>query len=337
ERDPASALNVHAFAAEGASASSQTLLATSPTHSCALRAGQLYCWGQNFSGQLGTGDLTDSETAVAATMAGQDVVQLVLSTGRTCVRRGSGMVACLGANDAGQRGDGTRAEHASATAVVGVADAVDLAIDEQTSCAVHGTERSVSCWGGATTTKADDPALLPTRIADASGVVELRAGVDGEYCGRLQDDSVRCWSLMEDGWTAAKKVPALSGARSVAMAALGEVCALIGGGPILCHNLENGKTVRLGDSTGNERIIGAGSLAICAVNAAGDWHFWNVLPPLVEILGSPRIAVSVGKPVLDLAFHGFRVCALFAENEVACGEVFDAQLPTLVRVEGLPD
>jgi hypothetical protein len=74
------------------------------------------------------------------------------------------------------------------------------------------------------------------------------------------------------------------------------------------------------------------------VNPAGDWHLWNVLPPLVEFLGgSPRIEVSVGRPVLDLAFYGFRVCALFAEDEVACGEVLDAKLPTLVRVEGLPD
>jgi hypothetical protein len=174
-------------------------------------------------------------------------------------------------------------------------------------------------------------------IAKLSGVVELRGGVNGEYCGRLQDDSVRCWSLRDGAWSAAVEVPVLSGARSIAMAAFGEVCAIVGSGPIQCHNLENGKTVPLDDSAGNVRIIGAGSLAACAVNGAGDWHCWNVLPPMLETVGSPRFEASIDKRLVDLVFSGFRVCALLPENEVACGGVTDWKLPVLVRVEGLPD
>lgn len=319
------------------SRTSQTLLATSPSHSCALRETGLYCWGQNFSGQLGTGDLVDSESAVAATVGGADIVQVALSTGRTCVRRSTGTVACWGINEHGQRGDGTRQESVRATAVVGLEDAVGLAIDDETSCVVRGAERRPWCWGGSPAGDAEGRGLLPVTIANVSGVVELRSGVNGEYCGRLQNGSVRCWSLKEDGWTAAVEVPALSGARSIAMAAFDEVCAVVGPGPILCHNLENGKTVPLDKSAGSVRVIGTGSLAACAVNGEGAWHCWNVLPPMLETVGSPRIDASADEPAVDLVFSGFRVCVLFPENEVACGEVTDWGLPELVRVAGLPD
>lgn len=315
---------------------SPPLLATSPSHSCALIEAGLFCWGQNFSGQLGTGDLVDSDTAMAAKVARADVAQVALSTGRTCVRHPTGKVSCWGINELGQRGDGTRVETLGATTAVGVDDAVELAIDDQTTCVVRGAARSVSCWGGLTGDAPVGPAPQPTPIADVSGVVELRAGVNGEYCSRLQDESVRCWSLQEGGWTAAANVPRLKGARGIAMAGFGEVCALFGSGPIQCHNLTNGKTVPLDRSTGKVRILGAGSLAACAVSGEGTWHCWNVLPPLLELVGSPRLDAVSPKPLVDLVFSGFRVCALHPGNEVACGEVTDWKLPELVRVEGLP-
>src|SRR5262245_56988981 len=83
-------------------------LATSATHSCALREAGLYGWGSNFVGQLGTGDEIDAERPVEAKLVGDDIAELALSSGRSCVRRKTGKVACWGQNDMGQIGDGTR-------------------------------------------------------------------------------------------------------------------------------------------------------------------------------------------------------------------------------------
>jgi hypothetical protein len=74
-------------------------LAISPSHYCARRQAGLFCWGENFLGQLGTGDEQSSDVPVQATVAGADIVEIAAATGRTCVRRGSGEIACWGAND----------------------------------------------------------------------------------------------------------------------------------------------------------------------------------------------------------------------------------------------
>ncbi|MET0342734.1 MAG: RCC1 domain-containing protein [Polyangiales bacterium] len=326
-----------ATAAQRAPAQAPALLGVSASHACALRDTGLYCWGQNFFGQLGTGDVVDSESAVVATVAPTDIAQLVLSTGRTCVRRSTGAVACWGSNDVGQRGDGTRTESLKATEVVGVNDAVDLAMDDQTTCVVRGPERKVTCWGGSLDDQDTDTLdLIP--IANTSSVVELRAGVNGEYCGRLEDKSVRCWSLEESGWTAAVAVPALKGARSIAMAAFDEVCGIVGdpAGPVLCHNLNNGATVPLNDSKDSVRVSGFGALSACAVNTRGAWACWNVLPQMLELIGSPRIDAPKNAKFVDFVLAGFHVCASYADGSVGCGDVAEWKVPELIPVQGLP-
>jgi hypothetical protein len=324
-------------AADGGSTTQPSLLSTSATHSCAMRKAGLFCWGENFKGQLGTGDLVDSERAVAASVAGMDIVQVAVSTGRSCVRRSTGKVACWGANELGQIGDGTRDDSLVAVNAIGVDDAVQLALDDQTTCVVRGAARSVACWGGSPSDAPDTGSLEPVTIAGLSGVVELRAGVEGEYCGMVQDDSVRCWALEDGTWTAATEVRELAGAHSIAMAAPAEVCGIVGTGAVQCHNLDNGKTVPLDDSDGHVRVIGAGSLAACAVSTTGAWSCWNVLQPMLETVGSPRLEVRAQEATVDLVFSGFRVCALESNGEVACGMVEDWGPPMLIKVDGLPE
>ena len=314
----------------------ETQLATSATHSCALRDAHLFCWGENFRGQLGTGDLVDSEKAVSASVAGADIAQVALSSGRSCVRRKSGEVACWGANEVGQIGNGLRTDSLTAVNAIGVNDASLLALDDETTCVARGPERRVACWGASPEADPTQGSLEPVAIADVAGVVELRAGVLGQYCARVQGESVRCWSLKEGAWTAAKEVPALAGARNLAMTAPSEVCAIVGKGPIQCHNLDSGITVPLDDSAGHVRIIGAGSLSTCAVNREGEWHCWNVLPPMLETVGSPRLDARADEPYRDLILSGFRICVVLEDDAVACGMVEEWSFPKLTRIAGLP-
>ena len=65
----------------------------------------LYCWGSNASGQLGTGSSGNQSQAAPTGLA--SVVELALGTFHTCARSNTGGVKCWGANGQGEAGTGT--------------------------------------------------------------------------------------------------------------------------------------------------------------------------------------------------------------------------------------
>ncbi len=86
-------------------ASDWVTIATCVFHSCAInRGGELWCWGRNAEGQLGTGDtaLASRPTRVASDMAEVDV-----SWFTTCAVTRSGELSCTGKNEHGELGTGT--------------------------------------------------------------------------------------------------------------------------------------------------------------------------------------------------------------------------------------
>jgi hypothetical protein len=321
----------------GPTGTQTSLLALSPTHSCALRQAGLYCWGDNFAGQLGTGDTEPSTVPVQALNAGTDIVQLAASTGRTCVRRRTGAVACWGDNALGQFGDGTRQSSLLPVEVVGLENNVsELAIQDGSACALRGKVGSVQCWGASPEDAPDDGSLQPVAIEGVSRVIELRAGVSGTYCGRRADGSVTCWQLQAGKWSAAADVAALAGARAIALTGGDEVCAIAATGEIRCHNLYDDSTVKLGGSEDSVALVGT-QLWGCAKNTQGEWHCWNVLPPMLESVGSNAIALPASaSPVTSLALGGLRLCALREDDSVACVDANDPSL-RLVDVSGLPE
>lgn len=76
------------------------------SHSCALVAGGVRCWGSNDLGALGDGTLVSSPTSVA--VAGlSDVSQLSAGGGQSCALRADGTVRCWGFNGFGALGVGS--------------------------------------------------------------------------------------------------------------------------------------------------------------------------------------------------------------------------------------
>jgi alpha-tubulin suppressor-like RCC1 family protein len=87
------------------SASDWVAVAVRVFHTCAVnRASELWCWGRNIEGQLGTGDTSvrDEPTRVATSSA-----EVAVSWFNTCARSNSGHVLCTGKNEDGEIGDGT--------------------------------------------------------------------------------------------------------------------------------------------------------------------------------------------------------------------------------------
>ncbi len=81
------------------------------THSCARTGNdEVLCWGANFGGQLGTGDLSgvnQPEPTQVSALQGRGTESLSLGTFHSCAFDGLGAVSCWGNNSDGEIGDGS--------------------------------------------------------------------------------------------------------------------------------------------------------------------------------------------------------------------------------------
>jgi hypothetical protein len=111
-----------------ASSSTPTLvtLSATATHvtagsqfTCALlTTAAVHCFGDNASGQLGSGSIGSTrETPGAVTGLTGTVVDVVAGTSHACAVMSTGEVRCWGLNDQGQLGIGTQSNVATATAI----------------------------------------------------------------------------------------------------------------------------------------------------------------------------------------------------------------------------
>jgi hypothetical protein len=83
------------------------LLALGGYHICGVTpAGEAYCWGPNFSGQLGNGTSSDSDTPVAVS-GGLSFASLGVNESNSCGVTTSAQAFCWGGNSHGQLGIGT--------------------------------------------------------------------------------------------------------------------------------------------------------------------------------------------------------------------------------------
>jgi hypothetical protein len=308
-------------------------IAVSASHACALREAGLYCWGENFAGQLGDGTTDDSERPLRASLEVGDVVEVAASTGRTCVRRSAGTIECWGANNNGQAGDGTREEALAPVVAQAIDDAIQLAVDDITTCVLR-QGGAVECWGGSPKSVPERGSLEPRAIEGLRDVVELRGGVIDTYCARDAADEVWCFRLASEGWMPAFPVPALAGARSIAVTGNDEVCALTEERTVLCHNLTTGNDVPLVGGEGLVELVGT-SLVACAKDEAGEWTCWNILPQLLDTIGSMAIPVPVEVPLVEVAIGGFQVCAAREDGSVGCATA-ETGMPELKVIADLP-
>ncbi|MEM7415426.1 MAG: hypothetical protein AAF389_08015 [Gemmatimonadota bacterium] len=94
-----------------------TDLAAGAVHTCALvDGGRVFCWGQNRSGQLGSGTTQGTNQPVEVS-GGQRFVSISAGGAQTCGRTADGADYCWGLNQGGQLGDGTRTSRSEPTRV----------------------------------------------------------------------------------------------------------------------------------------------------------------------------------------------------------------------------
>lgn len=177
-------------------------LASAGFASCArYRSGGVACWGTSTAFGAGTSATTQ---ALPVSVAGvSDAAELSAGNGFFCVRRASGVVACWGHNESGQLGDGSSVSfRATPAAVMGVANAVEIAAGDNGACA-RLTDGTVRCWGSNSFGEVGDGSVsatvrVPVEVMGVRDAVEVTHGWL-HACVRLRSGAVQCWGANASG------------------------------------------------------------------------------------------------------------------------------------------
>jgi len=292
-------------------------------HTCAvLSDGTVLCWGNNGSGELGTGGhgpgliptAVEGMTDAAAVSAG--------GGSHTCAVLSDGTAMCWGNNVYGQLGDGTNINSSVPVAVSGMTGAVALSAGGTHTCSLLSDGRAM-CWGYNEHGELGNGSVpvssfVPVVVSGLTDAVSLSAGW-AHTCAVLSDGTARCWGnnvsyQLGDGTMVDREIPvAVSGlAGAVAVTAgRNHTCALLSDGTAMCWGA-NGAG-ELGDGTTTDRSVPA------AVSGLSD-----------------AVAISTG---ID------DTCAVLSDETARCwgdntkgqlGDGTNTSSPLPVAVSGLP-
>jgi alpha-tubulin suppressor-like RCC1 family protein len=187
---------------------------------CALMTeGAVYCWGPNYSGQLGDGVKSHGFEANGSDFSPRPVLvrgatgAIAISSGddQSCALFSSGAIRCWGANDFGQLGSGGQRSSRIPVAVRGISNAIAISAGANETCAVL-SDGSVECWGsnyfhelgdgiedhGYQSPDGYDVSPTPVRVQRISDASAVSVG-DGSVCALLHEGTVACWGSNDHG------------------------------------------------------------------------------------------------------------------------------------------
>lgn len=235
-------------------------------HTCAIDvSGKAYCWGRDFEGQVGDGDLSDRYTP-SPVASGVRFANLEADGHHTCGLTSDGKAYCWGWNQSGQLGDGTGVEgQSSPSPVSGAFTFIGLAagggFSEHGHTCAHSSSQTY-CWGdngfgqlgiGAAGNQST-PALLSG--ATFSGL----AGGASHTCGLDGSGLAFCWGKnisgeLGDGTNTNKNVP--SAVVGPGGGAALSFTGLAGGNAHTCGRETSGNVYCWGDNASGQ--VGDGS------------------------------------------------------------------------------
>ncbi len=183
---------------------SVTAIAAGSEHTCALTAdGSIWCWGANFSGQLGDGTNVNRNTPVQVAGLSGVVSEIAAGSEHTCALTTGGTLACWGSNFSGQLGDGTTTKRNSPEVIASgpLRDVSRIAAGSEHTCAV--IPGGVKCWGANFSGQLGDGTHVnrstPVSVSGiAGGVSELLAG-SSHTCALSRSGAMVCWGANFSG------------------------------------------------------------------------------------------------------------------------------------------
>lgn len=221
----------------GANASSYTTPATTLADSGSVYGVVVY----NGAGIVfSDGAVLTVEAATVASADGKISAQL----NHTCAVRESGSLYCWGNGANGELGNGSAEYSAVPVAVVGLTEVTEVSAGGSSTCAIHGSARTLSCWGTINDSLQPRPVFTEAIPVRAVALGLNHACLINAFGGA---DEVACWGANDFGQigtgnTAAESRPttvrradgsALTGAVAVAVGDSFS-CAQLAGGEVWC-------------------------------------------------------------------------------------------------------
>lgn len=232
-------------------------------HTCVvMKNGEVRCWGENGSGQLGDGSYDNDRTAPVDVTGLSGAVTAVNVGGKhSCALTSAGGVMCWGGNDNGQLGDGSMTMRLEPVSVTGLSRGVKAITSGYLHSCALTSSGGVKCWGqnrygqlgNGTVVTSQTPVNV---VGLSSGVQAISAG--GEHtCALTSAGGVKCWGqntngMLGDGTTTSRSTPVdvvgLTGGVKAISAGFTHTCALTNAGGVKCWGLND--PGQLGDGKG---------------------------------------------------------------------------------------
>lgn len=219
-----------------------TAFSAGSSSTCAVVDGAIWCWGDNSSGQLGSGSLVSRSLPAAVSGFTGTPVSVAVGQAHACALNSLGAVYCWGSNLAGELGVGNLDLASSSTPlpVTGLSGGVAaLAAGGRHTCALM-TGGTILCWGhggfGQLGTGTRDNSPVPAAVKDLSGAALVSAGA--RHTCAAAGEKTWCWGdngfgQLGDGSLSERLLPVEvnglpGGAAEISAGGL-HTCALAGG------------------------------------------------------------------------------------------------------------
>jgi len=324
---------------------SHQIFSSGDEHQCEIHQnGTLWCWGDNFGGQIGDGTLVDKMQPV---QIGSDIdwVQIGLGSSHSCAIKQNGSLWCWGYNNHGQLGDDSFVRKSVPTQIGQDFDWKFVDGGWRHTCAVK-QNGNLYCWGD---NREGQVGLGDNNIVDIStpqlissdGLWQKISMGDEFSCGLKTGGNTFCWGENDVGQIANGdfinqfSIVQISGvAFDEIKAGQDHVCALKADKTLWCWGgnydgqlgIGNSSNINIVQQVGlesNWEFLSVGGASSCAINTNSDLYCWGYNE--YGQLGNGSM-VDVNTPLLIQANSDWvyvtrawrSVCGLKQDNSVLC-------------------
>lgn len=244
---------------------------------CAVKSDRtMWCWGDNYEGQLGQGNRVNQEDPVRMG-SGDYWVTAATGGGHTCAIRTSGSLWCFGRGDFGQIGDRYRERRLRPVKVGDDLRWSAVSTNIFNSCAIT-RDAALYCWGkndegqignGTTTTRAQ-----PIRVGTANNWVSVSVGA-WHTCAIRRDGSAWCWGSNDFGQLGNGR-DTIDRSGPVRVAGDLTWTDISAGAMHTCGILANGDAKCWGANTSGQLGDGTHDLSIAPVTVTARWRWTDI-------------------------------------------------------------